>query len=101
MLKPRLAIRPRGQQRPALVDEALKAVRSHVQGSIIKRVFIPGHCFLALHLKDPVDLALDFRQVRLGLCCSYAATEGIEQIQRLFALPGFAIAKEFPGRRQH
>ena len=62
----RLAVGPRGQQRPAIMDEALKAVRSHVKGRDIKRVFVPGRCFLALHLKDLVDLTLDFGQVRLA-----------------------------------
>ena len=60
------------------MDEALKAVRGHVQGRDIKRVFVPCRCFHALHLKDLVDLTLDFRQLLLALRRSYAATEGIE-----------------------
>ena len=60
------------------MDEALKAVRGHVEGRDIKRVFVPSRCLHALHLKDLVDLTLDFRQFLLALCRSYAATEGIE-----------------------
>ena len=54
----------RGQQRPTIMDETLQAVRGHVQGRDIKRVFIPGRRFHALHLKDLVDIALDLGQLQ-------------------------------------
>ena len=60
------------------MDEALKTVRGHVEGRDIKRVFVPGRRFHALHLQDLVNLALDFRQFLLALCRSDAAAEGIQ-----------------------
>src|SRR5215207_924052 len=83
------------------MDEVLKAMRGHVKGRDIKRVFIPGRRFHPLHLQDLVDLSLDFRQLRLALCRSYAAAEGVEGIQRMFGLSRFALTKKFPRRRCH
>ncbi|UPJ48195.1 hypothetical protein IVB30_34775 [Bradyrhizobium sp. 200] len=70
----------------------MKAVRGHFEGRDIKRVFVPGRGLHALHLKYLVDLALDFGELRLALCRSDAAAEGIERIQRLFALNTADIA---------
>jgi hypothetical protein len=60
-----------GKQAAAIMDRALKAVRSHIAGRDIERIFGSCRGFGALDLKDPVYLTLDFRQVR------YVVTERI------------------------
>jgi hypothetical protein len=67
-----LAARLHGKQRSAMMYQALKAVRGHIQSCDIEGVFV-----------------------------SYAASEGIERIQRLFTVARFGRPKELPGRRQH
>jgi hypothetical protein len=50
-----------GKQAAAIMDQALKAVRSHIEGRDIERVFVSCRGLGALGLKDPVYLTLDFR----------------------------------------
>jgi hypothetical protein len=67
-----------GKQAAAIMDQALKAVRSHIEGRDIERGFVSCRGLGALGQKDLVYLTLDFRQVRCPLRCSYAATDGIK-----------------------
>src|ERR1700724_152232 len=70
-----LAARLHGKQRSAIMYQALKAVRGHIQSCDIEGVFVSCRRLDALRLKDPVDLTLDLRQICLRLRCSYAASE--------------------------
>jgi hypothetical protein len=58
-----LAAWRRGKQDAAIVDQALKAMRGHIQCCDIERVFVSRLRLGALVLQNSVYLALDLRQV--------------------------------------
>src|ERR1700676_4190034 len=95
-----LAARGRGKQNPAIMDQALKAVRGNIQGRDIERIFVSRSRLGTLRPKSPVNLTLDIGQFCLRFRGSYPGTEGIKRVQALFILRGFTHPKEFPGRGQ-
>jgi hypothetical protein len=87
-LSPELAARVRGKQNPAIMDQALKAVRGNIQGRDIERIFVSRGRLGTLRLKNPVNLTLDIGQFCLRFRGSYPGTEGIKRVQALFILRG-------------
>src|SRR3954451_3998907 len=86
---------------PAIVNQALQAVRCHVEGRGIERIFIPYFCIGTLALQNPVNLTLHPGQVRFRLRCSNALSYRVESIEALFTGVRCVRTKKFPGRRSY
>src|SRR6185369_6077788 len=75
---------PRYQQRPAVMNQVLQAVRYDIEGRGIDRVFIACFGLAALAPQDIVDLFLDGGKLAFGIDGAYPARKAVKRVQRAF-----------------
>lgn len=78
------------------MNQALKAMRSDIQGRDIERILVSCRGFGALALEHPVDLDLDIGQFGLRLGPAYPRAQRIQRVQAPFVFRGITYLKKFP-----